>query len=267
MKHHQEINEHTIMTFKKYYLISVMALIVVSHSHVIAAEYEATLEWSKRVELSTPVSGLVQEVFAQQGKVVAKGDVLIQLDPRIFKADLNYAKAKLKNADEQNLEAKRELDRQTDMYDRTMLSEHELQVAKNNFTAAQSEYQQALASLTKAKLNLEFSAIRAPFNAVIISSTAVKGQVVASEISPPVLVTVAEAKRMLARFYVTLEKVNNFVINQGAKVSVAGEIYQGKVINIALESDKLKTGYYAVDVVFDSKDSVLRAGQKATVDL
>jgi multidrug resistance efflux pump len=153
------------------------------------------------------------------------------------------------------------------MYDRTMLSEHELQVAKNNYTEARSLYQQAKASLTKAKLNLEYSAIRAPFNAIVLSTSAVKGQVVASEITPPVLVVVAEAKRMLARMHVTADKLDRFVVNQGAKVKVAGQTFKGKVTSIALEEDAGKAGFYAVDISFDTEDMILRAGQSGTVEL
>ncbi|MCW9030627.1 MAG: hypothetical protein OQK58_04000, partial [Gammaproteobacteria bacterium] len=171
-----------------HFFIAIAAISLFINTMVIAEEYAAILSWSKRVELSTPVNGVVQSVFAQPGKIAAKGEILVQLDARVFKADLKFAQAMYKNTEEQSLEAKRELDRQTDMYDRTMLSEHELQVAKNNYTAAQSQYQQAKSSLTKAKLNLEYSAIRAPFNAIIVSSTAVEGQVVASEMTPPVLV-------------------------------------------------------------------------------
>ena len=248
------------------FFILIFVLLGFSISIVAAEEFSATLHWSKRVGLSTPVNGVVQKVFAQQGKLVAKGDVLVQLDPRAFKADLKYAKAKFKNTNEQSLEAKRELERQLDMYDRSMLSDHDLQVTKNNYTAAQSSYLQAQADLTKAKLNLEYSAIRAPFNAVVISSTAVKGQVVASENTPPILVTVAEANRMLARFYAPIDKVNEFVLNQGVKVSIAGEYYQAKILNIALEFESSQTGY-AVDIIFDSRKVLLRAGQKVKVIL
>ena len=246
--------------------VSIIAITLLTISHVVAEEFEGVLGWSKRVELSTPVSGVVQKVFSQPGKLAAKGEVLVQLDPRVFKADLQYAKAKLKNSNEQSLEAKRELDRQLDMYDRSMLSEHDLQVAKNNFTATQSNHLQAQAALTKAKLNLEYSAIRAPFNAIVINSSAIKGQVVATEITPPVLVVVAEAQRMLAKFYTSADKVNNLVTNQGAEITVAGQTYQGKILSIALEPSKSKSGY-AVDVVFDSEGKILRAGQKVVVKL
>ena len=246
------------------FLLSVISLTSLTAS---AEEFEATLDWSKRVELSTQVNGLVQKVYAQAGDVVAKGDVLVQLDPRAFKADLKFAKANLKNTDQQTQEAKRELDRQADMYDRSMLSDRDLQIAKNNLTAAQSRYFQAQSSLTKAKLNLEYSAIRAPFNAIVIKTLAVKGQVVASQMNPPILVIVAEAKRMIARFYASAEKVNNLVNHQGVKVKVAGDDFQGKIFNIALEPEKTKSGLYAVDVIFDTKDKVLRAGQKVVVNL
>ena len=245
---------------------SIIVIALSTISHVVAEEFEGILDWSKRVELSTPVNGIVLKVFSKPGKLAAKGEVLVQLDPRAFKADLLYAKAKFNNENEQSLEAKRELDRQLDMYDRSMLSEHDLQIAKNNFTAAQSNYLQAQASLTKAELNLEYSAIRAPFNAIVINSLAAKGQVVSSEITPPILVVVAEAQRMLARFYTSVDKVNNFVANQGVEISVAGKTYQGKILSIALDFSKSKSGY-AVEVVFDSKDKILRAGQKALVKL
>lgn len=256
---------NAIYEIKKYFLL-ILTIQLFSIPMAKAEEFSAILTWSKRVELSTPVSGVVKQVFAKTGKIVAKGDVLIQLDPRSFKADLKYAKAKFKNTNEQSLEAKRELDRQLDMYDRSMLSEHDLQTAKNNYTAAQSNYLQAQASLKKAKLNLEHSAIRAPFNAIVIKTTSVKGQVVASDISPPILVTVAEAHRMLARFYVPSNKVNDFILKQGVEVNVAGENYQARIFNIALEPEASRVDY-AVDVIFDYKDKILRAGQKAIINL
>ena len=234
-------------------------------SFAMAEEFNATVNWSKRVELSSSVNGIVKKVLAQAGKIVAAGEVLVQLDSRSFKADLKYAKANFKNTNERNLEAKRELDRQLDMYDRSMLSEHELQVAKNNFTSAQSQFFQSQASLTKAKLNLEYSAVRAPFNAIVIKILSTKGMVVTTDISPPTLVIVAEAKRMLAIFDVPMGKVNELALNQSVKVVISNQVYQGEIHNIAFEQSKM--GYYSVDVIFDSKDNVLRAGQKATVDL
>lgn len=238
---------------------------LLSPTMVSAEEFNAVLSWSKRVELSTPVNGVVQKVFVQAGEIVAKGEALVQLDPRTFKADLKFSMAQLKHMDGASQEAKRELDRQLDMYDRSMLSDHDLQVAKNNFGAAQSKFGQAQSSLVKAKLNLEYSVVRAPFNAIVIKTNSVKGQVVASAMVPPALVVVAEANKMLARFYVTDIKLNSLVLNQVVTISIYKKDYLGKIVRLALEPDAMKG--YAVDVIFDLKDILLRAGQKAKVNL
>ncbi|MDH5395770.1 MAG: efflux RND transporter periplasmic adaptor subunit [Gammaproteobacteria bacterium] len=250
---------------KKYLSVTTIVTMLLMTSVSYAEEFEATLRWSQRVEMSAPVNGVVQDVFAVAGKIVAKGETLIQLDPRGFVADLNFAKAAVKNADEQNQEFKRELDRQTDMYDRTMLSEHDLQVAKNNYTGSTAKLSQAKAKLTKAKLNLEYSAVRAPFNAIVIKTTATKGQVVAVALNPPVLVVLAEANRMIARFYSGQALLSKMTAGQGVQVMVDGARYQGKIQNIALEPEKLTQ--YAVDVIFDSSKNILRAGQKAKIEL
>jgi len=243
----------------------ISAITLFLFSNVNAEEFEATLNWSKRVELSTPVNGIVSKVFSQAGTVVAKGEILVQLDPRGFKADVTYAKAQLKHSDEARQEARRELERQEDMYDRAMLSDHDLQVAKNNYSAAQSRFKQAKSSLIKAKLNLEYSSVRAPFNAIVVNNKSVKGQVVATNMTPPILAVVAEANRMLASIFVSESKLANLSLNQSAEIAVAGNVYKGKIHRIGLEQEKPST--YMVDVIFDSKDSLLRAGQKAKVVL
>lgn len=229
-----------------------------------AVEYEGVLAWSKRVELSTPVSGVVQKVFAVPGQVVAKGDTLVQLDPRGFQADLKQAAARVKSSNDQRLEMQRELERQTEMYNRTMLSEHELQVAKNNLVAAEAAWETAQALHTKAKLKLEYSAIRAPFNAIVVSVHATEGQTVSAELTPPALVVVAEAQRMLVRFYATNAVIKGLAKGQGVNVQINADSYQGSIHTVSLEPD-VSSNTYAVDVQFDSGKILLRAGQKAKV--
>ncbi len=229
-----------------------------------AEEKKAVLDWSRPVILSTPVSGMVQKVYAHAGKVVARGDVLVQLDPRIFRAELKLAKARLQSTRSLSEEAKRELDRQTDMYDRTMLSDHDLQVAKNNFTVAQAAYQQAQANLVKARVRLEYSAVRAPFNAIVVANYADTGMVVAASMRPPQLVLIAEANRMVAKILLSASQLAGYVSGQGATVVVGNKQYRGKVSTIAMQPES-GSEQYVLEVVFDSKGDRLRKGQAATV--
>ena len=49
--------------------VSIIALALSTISHVVAEEFEGELDWSKRVELSASVNGIVQKVFSQPGKI------------------------------------------------------------------------------------------------------------------------------------------------------------------------------------------------------
>ena len=51
-----------------------------------AADVPATLQWSQRVELTTPVSGIVKAVSVDVGDTVKKGQVLLTLDSTTFRA-------------------------------------------------------------------------------------------------------------------------------------------------------------------------------------
>ena len=231
----------------------------------IAQEFSGQLTWSKRVELSTPISGVVQDVFAKPAQQVAKGDVLLQLDPRSFKSKVQALKAQLLSDDENLKEAKREMQRAQELYDRTVLSDHDLQTAKNLLVNAQAKLQKVKSELSGAKLQLEYSAIRAPFNAVVLDVNAVKGQVVSAKLAPPVLVTIAEAGRMIARINLTNEQLSEISSKQGAKVVIEDYSYPGTIEKMSLEADK--NGLYSVDVIFDPGKKLLFAGKKVKVTL
>lgn len=234
-----------------------------------AQDIPATLYWSKRVELGTPVSGIIKSVAADTGDKVEKGALLIKLDDRKFAAAFDKAKAGVKDMNEKRIEAKRELDRALELYDRTVLSDHELQIARNARVAADSEYESARAALVKAELDLEYTAIRAPFNAYVLRRDAEPGQTVVSQLKPEPLITLAAAGEMLARGYIEQGELDGPLRGRAAKVVVAGISYDGRIKYIGLEPVKTdKQGiYYILEVVFNTGERMLRAGQQVTIKL
>ncbi|MBI3562578.1 MAG: efflux RND transporter periplasmic adaptor subunit [Gammaproteobacteria bacterium] len=234
-----------------------------------AQTYAATLQWSKRVELSTPVSGVVKEVSAQVGEKVAKGTVLLRLDDEVFSARLQAAQAALSNQEEQAKEAQRELERTTELYNRTLLSEHDLQVAKNNQVQASAELQRARAAVTLAKNNLFYSKLRAPFNAWVLSRQAEPGKVVSAELNPEALFVVAEADHMTALIYVDENNLAGLKNGAAAKVKIDKQEFVGSIKSIGLEPGKnpAEGVRYPVSVEFATNNQLLRAGQQASVVL
>lgn len=227
-----------------------------------AAQYDATLRWSKRVELAMPVSGVVQKVYADVGQKIPKGGKLLRLDETVFRARVMQARTNAISEEAQYKEAMREMQRSQQLYERTVLSDHELQVAKNNKVRAQAERDHAKALLIKARQELKYSTLRAPFNALVLSRNAQVGQVIAATLKPETLFTVADADSMMARFYVSETELPRLKLGETAKVLLGSGEVDGMIKAIGYEPAKQEgTGtMYPVDVEFPMGSRVLRDG-------
>lgn len=238
---------------------------LLSSNTVIALEFDATTGWANRVEVGSQASGVVTVVNVTAGQQVKKGALLLQLDQRLFKAQYSNTRAQVASEKEAMDEAKRELERSLELYEQTILANHELQMAKNAHKKAQADYKKALAENTQAKMELEYSSINAPFDAVVLKVLRNKGESINASIETPLMMVIAEAGRMKATGSVTGDALNNVQTGQAAKVTVSGKTYSGKVKAIGLEPLQ-GTNLYQVDVEFIT-DDLIRAGSKANVSL
>jgi len=235
----------------------------------LGADVPARLHWSRESALGTTVSGTVDAVVADVGDRVHKGQALVRLDQRPYKARLSEARARVKELAASRKEAGRELERAKNLYDRTVLAEHELQLARIADAKAEARLQAGRAALTQARVNLDYTVIRAPYEAWVLHRQAAVGQTLVSRLKSVPLVTVAEAGRMVARAELSLEQVSRLKPGQALTVVVDDHRYQGHVRRLGLEpSAGGGSKRYPVDVVFALPDGqLLRAGQAATVEL
>jgi multidrug efflux system membrane fusion protein len=149
----------------------------------VAEEYTASLESDRQLSLGTLVSGVVQEVRVQPGQKVTQGELLLKLDQREFQAGLRRAQSLLARAKSLFEEALREEQRAVELYDRTLLSDHELQKAQIGRLEAESRKYTAAADLVQARLDLERSVIKAPLDGRILRVQAWQGQPVQNGLS------------------------------------------------------------------------------------
>jgi RND family efflux transporter MFP subunit len=232
---------------------------------VFAAQWDAQLQWVRTVPLTTPVSGVIAEVTAERGDRVRADQVLLRLEDSKQQAALAASEAKLKQAENNRSEAQRELERTQELYERTLLADHDLQLGKIQRDAAEAEWLSAKAALVKAQRDLYHSSVRAPFAAWVLQRSAEPGQTVVSELQATPLLVLAEAGRMLARAMVPEATLATLKLGQGVKVNVAGNTYSGKIHYLGLEPASSGGDQYPVDVIFDAGTQLLRAGQAAKV--
>jgi multidrug efflux system membrane fusion protein len=234
---------------------------------VLAANIDATVDWSQRVEMSTGVSGTVAEVNVQAGERVEKGQVLLALDGTRFKAALKQAKAAQRNAHYALAEAKREWERAQELYERTVLSDRDLQLAENAYVAAQARQAKADSELANAEKDLADSMIRAPFAAVVLSRQAEVGQVVVTQLQAVPMLSLAASDAYIARAMLPLPDLRALTIGQAVDVSTNGGRYHGEIVLLGLEPIDAEQGLYAIEVRFPAADHVVRARQHAVIHL
>ena len=229
-----------------------------------AAEYPAELAWSQRVVLSTPVSGLVTAVPATAGERVSAGQVLVQLDTRPFASALREAEAQAHKHQLNRDEAKRELERTRELYERTVISVHDLQVQEIATASAEADYASALAVLEAARLHLEYATVQAPFAGLVLEVAVATGETIINTQQATPMVILAQDQPMTARAQVPAAAIGTLLPGQAATVQVNGQSYTANVVQVGAEPDD--SGLYSVRVAFDRGDTVLRAGLPARID-
>ncbi len=230
---------------------------------------DAVVEWSRRVELSVPVPGVIAQVNVDIGDRVKRNQVLLALDDAPFKAAVTQAQALLTQRKLESSEAERDLKQAQALYDRTVLSTVDLENAKSKHAQAAAGQLAASAALDEARWRLRVSAIRAPYDGIVIQRQAQPAQTVAAELKPQTLLVFAAADEYIARARLPAESIAGIAAGQAASVTLAGEKFPAKVKRVGLEpvthADQANP-QYEVEWVFTTS-KVLRAGQRVTIDI
>lgn len=114
------------------------------------SEFTGRVEPVESVEVRPRVSGYVQEVRFQSGQLVKKGDVLFVIDPRWNQAVFDERQAEYERA-------RHETDRTAQLLANQAISAEEADARK-------ARYQEAKAALDSARLDLEYTQVRAPID-------------------------------------------------------------------------------------------------------
>ncbi len=145
-------------------------------------EFTGRLEPVDQVQVRPRVGGYIDSVRFQEGAEVHKGQVLFQIDPRPFQAEVNRLDAEVA-AGRAKLElASVNRERGQRLLDQAALARSEFDRLVSEERAARAGLEAAQASLSAAKLNLEFTRVVSPID----------GRVSKAQITPGNLVTSAD---------------------------------------------------------------------------
>jgi HlyD family secretion protein len=158
------------------------------------------------VQVGTQVSGTIQRLFVDFNSPVKKGEVIAQIDPALFSAELEQtrgnflaAQANLAKARATAVDVKRTMERNRQLVKDGVVSQGDFDTAETRaeeavaaVKAAEATVVQSRGALARAETNLKNATIRSPVDGVVISRSVDVGQTVAASFQTPTLFTIAQ---------------------------------------------------------------------------
>lgn len=233
-----------------------------------AQQFDGVLQWANTAVLSSPLNGKVTSVKVAEGDRVLKGDLLATLDPRLFQAKVKRAKAALKGLSSRFEELDREYVRAQDLFDRTVLSQTDLQNVEVRYYEAEAAKGEAEAELALARIQLEYTQLRAPFDGIITERKVNPQEVVSNRFQVSPMITMSATEQLKATFWVTPQASATVKRGNTVQITVEGQQYDGKVLHVGLNSKREHQQVLtSVAVSIQQQGDALNAGRPAHINL
>jgi len=238
------------------------------------------------VLVGTQVSGKIKALYADFNSEVKKGQLIAEIDPALFQASADQAKANLANAranvvknQATLVDAARTRDRYKELLARHLVSQSDLDTAETNYETAKAtvdssktQVDQTQAALNQAQTSLFYARIISPVDGTVISRNVDVGQTVAASFTTPTLFTIAvDLTKMQVDTSVDEADIGSLQVGQDAEFTVDAfpeETFRGKVFqvrNSAITVQNVVT--YDVVIQVSNPELKLRPGMTANVSI
>ena len=154
----------------------------------ITKEFLGTIEGKVNVEIRPQVEGLLEQIYVDEGDFVHKGQDLFKVNPQSYQELLNNAIAN-ENVEKAKLEnARIELERIRPLVENEVISPVRLKKTESDYDIAKASLAQAKAAVASAKINMNFTTIKAPVSGYIGRIPKRIGNLVSSSDKEPITV-------------------------------------------------------------------------------
>lgn len=237
-----------------------------------------------QVNVGAQVNGRVQRVLVDFNSVVRKGDVLLEIDPTVYgaqvsqtQANLSSQRAQLDSAKASAAAAKVTLDRLERLYKENLASKADLDAARGQYAVVQANVSSVEASLGAAeaqllqsRTNVGWTRIVSPVDGIVITRSIDPGATVVASFQTPTLFVIAQdLRKMRVLADVDEADVGKIREQMGAEAVVdafPGESFKGVVQQVRFSPNNVQgVVTYSAVVEVDNREEKLRPGMTATV--
>ncbi len=257
----------------------------------------------KEINISSKVQGRIIKLYKRESDRVKAGDLLAELRPDEFLAQLKSAKEEVEAAHQTELlaesyllkskvkleQAKRDLERFEKLYKEGVISKRDLELAELNYESALAEfrvnerfisqakakYKSALQKLKEVEVIYKETKIYAPSDGVILSRPVEEGEVV----NPgQTIYTMVDLQKLYVKVYIPEPDLGKIKLGQQARVYVDAykdRYFNGTITriyeqaeftpkNIETKEERVKL-VFGAEVFVDNKEELLKPGMPADV--
>ncbi len=229
-----------------------------------------TLSAVTTVQIGSQVSGVIARLYADFNSQVTKGQLLAELDPTPFQAQVEQRRADLTQADVGANDMRIKYDRQRRLVEQGLAAQADLDAAKAQYDSARAQVQQARAALSQATTNLKYTRIESPTDGIVVDKQYEVGQTVAASFQAPTLFQIAQdLTKMQVQADVDQSDIGRVQVGQVARFTVDAypeDEFRGKIAQIRFNAQvNQNVVTYPVIIEVPNPDGRLRPKMTANV--
>ena len=249
-------------------------------------EASGTINPVTTVNIGSQVSGMISAIYVDFNSKVTKGQLLAQIDPSLFQAqvekaqgDLNSAKANYEKIKAMLIYDKKNYERYKKLYTKRYVAKSDVELAEATYKsdvaqldAMSAQIAQANATLQNNLTNLKYTKIISPVDGVVVSRDVDVGQTVAASFQTPTLFMVAQdLTKMQIEVNVSEADIGRVAVGQDVDYTLDGYAdmtFRGKVSQVRISPTTVNNVVtYNVIVEVDNEDQKLKPGMTANVSI
>jgi multidrug efflux system membrane fusion protein len=251
--------------------IAVTSAIAVEKPVAAWEAFSGRLEAVQRVDVRSRVAGAIQAVHFREGALVKAGELLLTIDPAPYRAAVDRAEAQVLAAQARAAQARSELERSTRLWQDRAIAQRELDENTHAAGEAEANLRAAQAALQSARLELDYTQVRAPVAGRVGRLEVTPGNLVAAGPGAPVLTTLVSVSPIYASFDADERSVAQALaeLGPGRALEKLPMLVDGRAARLQLVDNQVNTGSGTVRLraVLDNADGALMPGQFVRVQL
>lgn len=237
-------------------------------------DYVANIQSLQNVEIRARLKGYLEKIYVDEGQTVSKDQLLFSINSKEYNDELAMAKGANKSAIAEVNEATLEVKNLNKLADKKIISQTEVELAKNKLEAKKAKCEETQAQISYAKLKVNNTQIRAPFAGIINRIPNKIGSLIDDG---TLLTSISENKEVFAYFNVSEKEYLSYIrhVQHDSVNSKTVELIladgsthsqKGKIETIEGVIDA-NTGNIAFRARFKNPNNILKHGASGKVKL